>query len=257
MSSILTKRACVIGTGVNVGSLPDFVRLITEWARHRESKSVFLTNVHSLITARSRHDFGDALSNADLVIPDGAPVAFMMRAHGSREQQRVSGPDLMLEYCRTAEESSPSVFLYGGSPATLECLRKRLSCWFPALRIAGQISPPFRPLTESEEERDVDIINRSGAGVIWVGLGCPKQELWIHNHRGRIHGVMIGVGAAFDFHAGTVRRAPLWMQHSGLEWVHRLLSEPKRLWRRYLVTNTVFIVLAVIQIGKNLLTRRT
>jgi len=130
----------------------------------------------------------------------------------------------------------------------LELLQQRLKAAFPGLLIAGAYSPPFRLATAEEDEADVTRINSSGAGTIWVSLGCPKQEQWMAAHRGRVNAVMIGVGAAFDYHAGTIKRAPKWMQNAGLEWLHRLCSEPRRLWKRYLVTNTIFLAKAMRQL---------
>ncbi|MBI2225482.1 MAG: WecB/TagA/CpsF family glycosyltransferase, partial [Betaproteobacteria bacterium] len=143
-----------------------------------------------------------------------------------------------------------AAYFYGGTDATLTLLSARLRAAFPGLRIAGTYSPPFRPLTLEEDAEDVARINDSGAGAVFVGLGCPKQETWMAAHRGRIRAVMFGVGAAFEFHAGVINRAPLWMQRWGLEWLHRLCSEPRRLWKRYLVTNTLFILGAFRQLAK-------
>src|SRR5262245_12643511 len=140
-----------------------------------------------------------------------------------------------------AERTGEKIYLYGSTPATLDLLVAQLKRWYPRLDIAGMHSPPFRPATPREDAEIVARINQSGAGVVFISLGCPKQELWMAEHRGRIGAVMIGVGAAFDYHAGTVKRAPVWMQRSGLEWVYRVMSEPRRLWRRYLVTNSLFI----------------
>jgi N-acetylglucosaminyldiphosphoundecaprenol N-acetyl-beta-D-mannosaminyltransferase len=172
----------------------------------------------------------------------------MLRRQGHEDQERISGPDLMLHACEVASNSGVSVFFYGGSPESLQLLQANIIERFPNLKIAGAMSPPFRQLSEVEDEAVVEEINRSGAGIAWVGLGCPKQEAWMHAHRGRVHAVMVGVGAAFDFHAGRIKRAPSWMQRAGLEWLHRLLSEPRRLWRRYLVTNTLFILGATRQL---------
>ncbi|MNV22931.1 putative N-acetylmannosaminyltransferase [compost metagenome] len=147
----------------------------------------------------------------------------------------------MLKYCEAAATRSESIYLYGGAESTLRILRDELPKRFPGLVIAGSHSPPFRTLSAEEDAAIVGDINASGAGTIWVSLGCPKQEKWMAAHRGRINGVMIGVGAAFDYHAGVISRAPLWMQNNGLEWLHRLASEPRRLWKRYFVTNTLFI----------------
>jgi N-acetylglucosaminyldiphosphoundecaprenol N-acetyl-beta-D-mannosaminyltransferase len=153
----------------------------------------------------------------------------------------------MLEYCAHAARIGQSIFLYGSTEETLISLRAQLLKRFPDLQIAGAIAPAFRQLTAEEDAADVECINVSGAGTVWVGLGCPKQELWMAAHRGRVNAVMLGVGAAFDFHAGNLVRAPVWMRNCGLEWLHRLASEPRRLWKRYLVTNTVFIWCAARQ----------
>lgn len=176
-----------------------------------------------------------------MVTPDGAPVAWMMRRQGVTSQQRINGPDLMWRYCEQAAQRGEAIYLYGGTGETLVLLQRRLCEAFPGLVIAGAVSPPFRPPAPDELARDVAAINASGAGTVWVSLGCPKQEQWMAAQRGQVRAVMIGVGAAFDYHAGTLRRAPPWMQRSGLEWLHRLASEPRRLWRRYLVTNSLFI----------------
>jgi len=176
-----------------------------------------------------------------MALPDGAPVAWSLQQSGFPEQQRINGPDLMWRYMRVAEELGQSVYFYGSSEETLRQLRQSVARQFPTLRVAGMMSPPFRELSAEEDQAHVDAINRSGAHVVFVGLGCPKQEVWMAQHKGRVQGVMLGVGAAFDYHAGTLRRAPVWMQNHGLEWAYRLASEPRRLFKRYLVTNTTFV----------------
>jgi N-acetylglucosaminyldiphosphoundecaprenol N-acetyl-beta-D-mannosaminyltransferase len=221
---------------------------IQRWSDAHESRYVCISNVHSVVTAGQDPAFGRVLGDADLVTPDGAPVAWMLRKLGHRGQGRINGPDLMLKYCEAAAARTESIYLYGGTPETLDKLQRALLARFPGLRIAGAHSPPFRELTDEDDAQVVERINDSGAGTVWVSLGCPKQEKWMAAHRGRINAVMIGVGAAFDYHAGTLKRAPVWMQHSGLEWLYRLASEPRRLWRRYLVTNTRFVVGAVRQL---------
>jgi N-acetylglucosaminyldiphosphoundecaprenol N-acetyl-beta-D-mannosaminyltransferase len=242
----------VLSVAIDVISCEEAVTRIAGWARNGESRIVCICNTHSVVTASQDPAFLEAVSSADMATPDGAPVAWMLRRQGARGQQRVSGPELMLEYCDHAAHSGESILLFGSSEDTLQALRTNLLGRWPTLRIAGALSPPFRPLTTAEDKAIVDTLNRSGAGTVWVSLGCPKQELWMHAHRGKVHAVMVGVGAAFDFHAGTVARAPPWMRNTALEWLHRLLSEPGRLWRRYLVTNTLFIMKAALQ----LLTRR-
>jgi N-acetylglucosaminyldiphosphoundecaprenol N-acetyl-beta-D-mannosaminyltransferase len=239
----------ILGTFIDALDWNSALLRISAWSAHRESRYVCICNVHSVVTARQDAAFGQVVAEADMATPDGAPVAWMLRKQGFAGQQRINGPDLMWRYCEQAARRNESIFLYGGSDATLAILQARLLETFPGLRIAGSISPPFRRLTVEEDAADVERINASGAGTVWVSLGCPKQEKWMAAHRGRINAVMIGVGAAFDYHAGTIRRAPLWMQRRGLEWLHRLCSEPGRLWKRYLVTNTLFVVGAIKQLA--------
>lgn len=238
----------VLGAPIDAISWDDTCEVISRWAERRESRYVCICNVHSVVTARQDPDFHDVIRLADMATPDGAPVAWMMRRLGYRDQLRINGPDLMYRYCAQAEQRDERIFLYGNTPETLNTLQRCLQREFPALQIAGAYSPPFRALTPQEDAEVVQRINDSGAGTVWVSLGCPKQERWMADHRGRIQAVMVGVGAAFDYHAGTLQRAPLWMQRHGLEWLHRFWSEPRRLGRRYLVTNTQFLVQALRQL---------
>ncbi len=248
VNSIRPSAALVVGTPVDALNFDAVLSRIHGWAADRESRYVCLCNVHSCVTAHSDRDFQHALHHADLTMPDGAPVAWMLRRMGCVGQERISGPDLMLMYCDQAAKRGERIYLYGGSPAVLTALCQALSARFPGLIIAGAHSPPFRPQTTAEDALIVREINDSGAATVWVGLGCPKQEKWMADHRGRIDAVMLGVGAAFDFHAGSRQRAPMWMRDAGLEWLHRLLSEPRRLWKRYLIGNTVFVMLAAGQL---------
>ncbi|MDO8314751.1 MAG: WecB/TagA/CpsF family glycosyltransferase [Rugosibacter sp.] len=241
-------RAPVLGASIDVVGWDNALSRISTWAAARESRYVCICNVHSVVTAGQDVAFGRIVEAADMATPDGAPVAKMLRILGFSDQQRINGPDLMWKYCEQAALRGESIYLYGGLPTTLKLLQQRLKAAFPGLIIAGAYSPPFRSATAEEDEADVARINSSGAGTIWVSLGCPKQEQWMAAHRGRVKGVMIGVGAAFDYHAGTIKRASKWMQNAGLEWLHRLCSEPRRLWKRYLVTNTIFIARAMRQL---------
>lgn len=231
----------VLGVPIDVITASAAVQRIAEWARAGESRVVCVCNAHSVVTAAQDAGFMQVLAQADMATPDGAPVAWLLRRQGAAGQQRVSGPDLMRDYCAHAAASGEALFLLGSTPATLQHLQDRLRAVWPTLHIAGSLSPPFRSLSDDEDRAIVQAIQASGAGTVWVSLGCPKQEHWMAAHRSRIRAVQIGVGAAFDFHAGTLRRAPKWMQLSGLEWLHRLASEPRRLWKRYLWTNTAFI----------------
>jgi N-acetylglucosaminyldiphosphoundecaprenol N-acetyl-beta-D-mannosaminyltransferase len=241
-------RIPVLGVPIDKITWDDALLTIFAWAVNKESRVVCICNVHSVVTSRHDNTFGCVVNDADMATPDGAPVAWMLRCLGRSEQQRINGPDLMWRYCEQANSRSEPIFFYGSSDDTLAKLKVKLLTTFPALQIAGAISPPFRSLTPDEDTVIVEQINASGAGVVFVSLGCPKQEFWMAAHRGQINAVMIGVGAAFDYHAGTVKRAPKWMQDSGLEWFHRLVSEPKRLWKRYLVTNTLFVLGAAWQL---------
>ena len=235
-------REDVVGLPIDVLHWDETISRIFEWAERRESRTVCVCDVHSVVRARRDNAHADAIISADLVTPDGAPVAWVLRRKGHRGQQRISGPDLMLACCRKAAEAGTEMFLYGANPSTLRGLERRLRQDFPGINIVGAISPPFRTLSADEDAAIVAEINASAARIVWVGLGCPKQEAWMKAHHHRIQAVMVGVGAAFDFHAGVVRRAPLWMRRSGFEWFHRILQDPRRLAKRYLVSNTTFML---------------
>jgi N-acetylglucosaminyldiphosphoundecaprenol N-acetyl-beta-D-mannosaminyltransferase len=238
----------VLNAPIDVIGWSEVLQTIRDWASRRESRYVCICNVHSVVTATQDAEFQRVIDQADLATPDGAPIAWMLRRLGFSRQQRINGPDLMVKYCEQAASRGESVFLYGGTPETLRLLQPALRGRFPALKIAGAISPPFRPMTPAEDAETIAAINASKAGTVWVSLGCPKQEKWMAAHRHRIQAVMIGVGAAFDYHAGTTRRAPLWMQNHGLEWLHRMASEPARLSGRYLQTNSIFLFKALCQL---------
>ena len=241
-------RVLVLGVPVDAIGWTDVVQTVAGWAARGESRAVLLCNAHGVVTAGREEGMARAIERADLALPDGAPVAWLMSRRLERVQPRIGGPDLMLALCAHAERAAIAIYLYGGTDDTLQALQARLCRQYPALRIAGMRSPPYRPLNPDEADADVERLNRSGAGIVFVALGCPKQERWIDAQRGRVHAVMVGVGAAFDFHAGLIRRAPPWMREFGLEWLHRLASEPRRLWRRYLITNTAFICGAMRQL---------
>lgn len=249
MTEDLPRRTVsVIGVPIDAIDWDTVLARIELWGRAHESRCVCVCSVHSVVTATRQPAFAHVLAAADMATPDGAPVAWMLRRLGVPGQRRINGPDLMIRYCELAMQTGTAIYLYGSTSETLTKLRKRLALEFPALRVAGAASPPFRTLTVQEDADHVREINASGAGVVFISLGCPKQELWMHAHRGKVNAVMVGVGAAFDFHAGILDRAPVWVREAGLEWLHRLSREPQRLWRRYLVTNTLFIVRAAAQL---------
>lgn len=255
MSSEQRVRANVIGTLIDVVDWDQAIARISTWAIKRESRYVCICNVHSVVTAKTNPNFKDIVDNSDMATPDGAPVAFVIRKQGYKEQKRINGPDLMWKYCKFASSQPQSIYLYGGSSQTLGLLQTKLLETFPTLKIAGAFSPPYRDLTVDEKQEVIDRINQSGAGTVWVSLGCPKQEVWMAESKHHINAVMIGVGAAFDYHAGTIRRAPIWMQNAGLEWLYRLCSEPRRLFKRYLVTNTLFIAYLLTTTIKKLIVK--
>jgi N-acetylglucosaminyldiphosphoundecaprenol N-acetyl-beta-D-mannosaminyltransferase len=236
----MRRGAYVLDTHIDACNWEEALSRIVSWASHHQSRYVTLCNVHSVVTASQDPVFNEVLAQSDLALPDGAPVAWALRREGFAQQQRINGPDLTWRYLAVAEKIGQSVFFYGSTPETLSKLEARIKKAFPKLRIAGMVSPPYRELSAEEDQAYIDQINRSGANVLFVGLGCPKQEAWMAAHRGRIQAVMLGVGAAFDYHAGTIKRAPLWMQKASLEWLYRLLSEPRRLAKRYASTNSVF-----------------
>lgn len=231
----------VIGVRIDATSYADAVARIVSWAQANESRYVCAATVHMVMEAHDTPEYKAVVNGADLVTPDGMPLVWALRWLGVAGQQRVYGPDLALAVCKAASAADIPIGLYGGSPDALTALQQRYRQQFPGLRIAYAYSPPFRPLSAEEDAAIVEAINGSGARIVLVGLGCPKQEKWMADHRGRVRAVMLGVGAAFDFHSGRVRQAPRWMQQAGLEWLFRLLMEPRRLWRRYFKHNPRFL----------------
>jgi N-acetylglucosaminyldiphosphoundecaprenol N-acetyl-beta-D-mannosaminyltransferase len=199
--------------------------------------------VNLVMSAREDPRARAAVLGATLAVPAGQPLVWALRALGHARATRVYGPDLMARFCARAAGDGTPIYLYGGrTPQALELLEARLGERFPGLRIAGGFSPPFRALSAAEERDVVAAIDASGAEVVWVGTGQPKQEKWMQAMRPRLRApLLVGVGAAFDFHAGLVSQAPAWMQRSGLEWVYRLSREPRRLWRRYARSNPLFV----------------
>jgi N-acetylglucosaminyldiphosphoundecaprenol N-acetyl-beta-D-mannosaminyltransferase len=211
-------------------------------ARQREQAVVSAFAVHALIEAANERALAAKVNRFAIITPDGQPVRWALNwLHGVRLKQRVYGPHLMWRLCQRAAEEGVSIYLYGSMPETLAALEANLLKAFPALVIAGTESPPFRSLSPEEDAAMVDRVNASGAGLFFIGLGCPKQDYFAADHADRIQAVQLCVGAAFDFHAGTKATAPEWMQRRGLEWLFRLYHEPRRLWKRYLVTNSIYL----------------
>ncbi|MDX1622635.1 MAG: WecB/TagA/CpsF family glycosyltransferase [Gemmatimonadota bacterium] len=225
------------------------LRRIEGWIAGREPNYVCVSGVHGVMESQRDPELRTIHNRAGMVTPDGMPLVWLSRLAGFREVERVYGPDLMLACCERSVERGWRHFLYGGAEGVPELLTERLEERFPGIEIAGAYSPPFRPLTEEEDAAVVERIDAANPDIVWVGLGTPKQERWMDAHVGRLGApVLIGVGAAFDFHTGRKRQAPGWMQRAGLEWLYRLLSEPRRLGRRYCVNNPLFVWSVLLQV---------
>ena len=237
----------VLGSQVHRTSYTEACDLIQTWAIARISCYIVAANVHVIMTAYWNSAYRQVLNNAALATPDGMPLVWALRLLGYSHATRVYGPDLMLAWCQRACEKLLSIYLYGGTEIMLQKLQERLQSEFPQLIIAGAYAPPFIEQTLEAEAKDIERINASGAHVVFVALGCPKQEYWMARQHNKIQAVMIGVGAAFAFHSGEVKQAPRWLMAVGLEWLYRFAVEPKRLWRRYLINNPAFLLLFSLQ----------
>jgi N-acetylglucosaminyldiphosphoundecaprenol N-acetyl-beta-D-mannosaminyltransferase len=238
----------VLGVAIDVTDYEAAVEDILEAARGRKAFGVTALAVHGLMTGVLDNEQRFRLNALDLVVPDGQPVRWALNwIYGAGLRERVYGPNLTLEVCRRAEKEGLSVFFYGGTAEILEQLEQNLIKRFPRLRVAGTLSSKFRCLTIPEKDRVVEEIRSSGASIVFVGLGCPRQEIWAYEFRECIPCPLLAVGAAFPFLAGTVQQAPRWMQDRGLEWAFRLSREPLRLWKRYFFLNPQFLTLLMLQ----------
>lgn len=237
-------RHDVFGIRVSCTRYDEAVEKILEAARVGQRALVDFMPAHVLTAAARDSQLRQKLNAFDILAPDGQPVRWALNYfHRTGLTDRVYGPELMRRLCAGAAESGISIYLYGGTEDVLRRLSRRLTEWFPKLRIAGAESPPFRPLSQREDEEATRRINESGAELLFIGIGSPRQEVFAYAHRDRIHAVQLCVGAAFDFHAGAKKMAPAWMQRRGLEWLFRLAQEPRRLWKRYLVANSCYLYL--------------
>ena len=238
----------IIGTPVCVLPFNEQIETIVTWAEKCQSKIVCVANVHMLIEAQQNPDFAKVLRHADLVTPDGIPLVWMLKLLGANRAQRVAGMDIFLATCERAVQEQIGIFLLGSTPEILAKIHSRLRQEFPLLKIAGMNSPAFGVRDPVTDRQPIDIINDSGAGIVFVALGCPKQEFWMAQHQAKIHAVTIGVGAVFPVYARTLKHAPKWVRSAGFEWLFRLVQEPRRLWKRYVSTIPVFIWLAFKQL---------
>jgi N-acetylglucosaminyldiphosphoundecaprenol N-acetyl-beta-D-mannosaminyltransferase len=243
-------RANVLGVGVSAINLDLAVAAVADALEQKTKGYVCVTGVHGVSEAQLDPSFRAILNRSFLNTPDGMPMVWMGRWQGFRQMARVYGPDLMLRVCEFGQTRGWTHFLYGGAPGVADELKRRLEQRFPAIKIVGIYTPPFRPLTPEEEQDLARIVRAAKPDVFWVGLSTPKQEKFMAKYWQKLDATLFfGVGAAFDFHAGRVRQAPLWMQRSGLEWLFRLACDPGRLWKRYLKNNPLFIARALCQLG--------
>lgn len=240
----------ILNMRVDVTNYPDASSRIIHWADEGKSGYVCAANVHMVMETHDDPSFNHIVNNADLVTPDGMPLVWALRMMGVEHATRVYGPDLTLHVCEAAAKNNISIGLYGGTEESLVDFERFLRERYPGIRIACKIAPPFRPLTPEEDAHYTEMINASGVQVLFVGIGCPKQEKWMAEHKSTIHAMMLGVGAAFDFHTGRVKQAPAWMQKMGMEWFFRLMMEPQRLWKRYFKHNPRFAFLLAMQLVK-------
>lgn len=208
---------------------------------------ICVSNVHTTVMAYQDPKYLAVQNGGILALPDGGPLSSTGRRRGYAQMARVTGPDYMSSVITLGLKQGWKHYFYGSTQETLDILARELPERYPGIQIAGMYSPPFRPMTEEEDRQTVDRINGAQADFVWVGLGAPKQENWMHSHQGKVHGLMVGVGAAFDYEAGNIKRAPAWMQKHNLEWLYRLIQDPKRLFKRYFETNTVFLIQAELR----------
>lgn len=243
----------ILGTRVDGTNYAGAVETITRWAQEGQSRYVCVSTVHMVMEGHDDPAYREIVNAADLVTSDGMPLVWGLRLLGVRQARRVYGPDLTPLVCERAAAEGIPVGFYGSSPEVLEAMTANLREAYPSLDIAIKVSPPFRELTPEEVEGEIEALRASGARIIFVGLGCPKQERWMHARRGQVDAVLIGVGAAFDYVGKTKAQAPRFMQANGLEWLFRLVTEPRRLWRRYLYHNPRFVALFAAQLARTYL----
>ena len=247
---MIKKDAHILSMRVDIVNYYDACRLIFKAAHQNSGAYVCVSNVHMCMETFDDPGFKKVVNAADLVVPDGKPIVWSQILLGEKKASQVRGSDLLIKICKEAEKSDIPIGLYGGTEASLQNFIAFLKIKFPKLNIPFAVSPPFRNLLREEDETYTKMINNSGIKILFIGIGCPKQEKWMAAHKDRLTCVMVGVGAAFDFFSGQKKHAPRWMQHTGLEWVFRLFSDPKRLWKRYLKHNPRFLYYFLKQLIK-------
>lgn len=242
------NRVRVVSLFPDVVNHERVIEKIAELVERGNGGYVCFSTVHMVMESHDDKTFGAKVNDADLIVTDGMPLVWMQKFQGKDAASRVRANDLMISLCAYAERENLKVGFYGGKQEVIDGILKRAENDFPNLQISYAFSPPFRPLTGEEDAEIVRKINESGTQILFMGLGCPKQENWMSAHKEKLKAVMLGVGASFDFYAGNVKESPEWMGKLGLEWLYRLTQEPKRLWRRYLILNPRFMWLAFLQL---------
>ncbi|MDB1921571.1 WecB/TagA/CpsF family glycosyltransferase [Clostridium tertium] len=236
----------ILGLNVAVTNMKKTLKYIENNLNELRGKYICITNVHTTVMAYEDDNYKNIQNKSALILPDGNPLSSLSRKRGFKEAKRVTGPDLMHEIFKISEERGYKHYFYGSTEDTLSQLNIKLKEKYPKLNISGMYSPAFKSNVSLENEKKIKEINASNPDFIWIGLGAPKQEIWMSLHEGKLNGVMIGVGAGFDYFADKIKRAPMWMQEYSLEWLYRLLQEPRRLFMRYFITNSKFIFLSVM-----------
>ena len=235
--------------GVNIAAIDMewLLKFTHEHIKELDGEYICVSNVHTTVTAYNDESYRSVQNNALLAIPDGGPLSTLGRKRGFEHMSRVTGPSYLEEILKVSKQYGYKHYFYGSSKEVTDVMIKNINDRYPGIDIAGVFNPPYRPLSREEDEEVIKKIREADPDFIWVGLGAPKQEIWMADHKGKLPGVMVGVGAAFDYLAGNIKRAPLWMQKANLEWLYRLYQDPKRLFKRYVVTNSSFIWNAVIK----------
>lgn len=237
----------IVGVNIAAINMEWLLNFTDKYIKDLSGDYMCVSNVHTTVTASENEEYRAIQNGGIMAIPDGGPLSTVGKKRGCEKMDRTTGPSYMGEIFKISVQKGYRHYFYGSTDETLEKLYQELTKTYPGLQIAGMYSPPFRPMTDEEDAAIIERINETKPDFVWVGLGAPKQEKWMAAHQGKIDGLMVGVGAGFDYYAGNIQRAPEWMQKHNLEWLYRLIQDPKRLFKRYLVTNTKFIWNAMIR----------
>ncbi len=241
------RKCNILGVDIAEVNMESLLHFTIDHIKDLSGDYMCVSNVHTTVMAYEDESYRKVQNGAVLAIPDGGPLSSVGRKRGYENMERTTGPSYMEAILKLSSQYGWNHFFYGSTSETTDRMIEKMRMIYPGLRIAGVYNPPFRPLTEEEDKEVIDMINDSEPDFVWVGLGAPKQEIWMADHQNKVHGFMVGVGAAFDYFAGNISRAPKWMQDHNLEWMYRLMQDPKRLFYRYFHTNTSFIWNAVIR----------